>query len=61
MHNLIIATNNQHKVDEIRAITGDSICIISLKEAGIEMDIPEPHDTLEKNATAKSSTIYRLT
>ena len=61
MHNLIFATNNQHKVDELRTITGNSFSIISLKEAGIEIDIPEPHDTLEKNAAEKSSVIYRLT
>jgi XTP/dITP diphosphohydrolase len=61
MHYLIFATNNQHKIEEIKALTGDSISIISLKEAGIEMDIPEPHDTLERNATEKSTVIYRLT
>ncbi|MBA2562102.1 MAG: RdgB/HAM1 family non-canonical purine NTP pyrophosphatase [Chitinophagaceae bacterium] len=61
MHNLIFATNNQHKVDEIKALTGDSISIVSLKEAGIEIDIPEPYDTLERNATEKSSVIYGLT
>ena len=61
MHNLIFATNNQHKVDELRTITGNFFSIISLKEAGIEIDIPEPHDTLEKNAAEKSSVIDRLT
>ena len=35
--------------------------IVSLKEAGIDIDIPEPHDTLEKNASEKSWTIYKLT
>ena len=48
---LIFATNNQHKVDEIRAVTGNLFDIITLKEAGIDIDIPEPHDTLEANAT----------
>lgn len=58
---LIFATNNQHKVDEIRSVLGDpGITIISLKEAGINIDIPEPHDTLEANASEKSWTIYRL-
>ncbi len=61
MHNLIFATNNQHKLEEVKAITGDLLCIKSLKEVGITIDIPEPHDTLEKNATEKSSVIYRLT
>jgi len=58
---LIFATNNQHKVDEIRHVTGEQFTIITLKEAGIDIDIPEPHDTLEANATEKSQTIYRLT
>lgn len=61
MNTLIFATNNQHKVDEIRAILGEGFDIITLKEAGILIDIPEPHNTLEANATEKSSTISKLT
>ena len=59
---LIFATNNQHKVEEIRAVTGKNsfIEIITLKEAGIDIDIPEPYDTLEKNASNKSRIIYEL-
>lgn len=58
---LIFATNNQHKVDEIRSVIGDQFEIITLKEAGIDIDIPEPHDTLKANATEKSQTIHTLT
>ncbi|MDH7461812.1 RdgB/HAM1 family non-canonical purine NTP pyrophosphatase [Chitinophagaceae bacterium 26-R-25] len=58
---LIFATNNQHKVDEIQHIIGNKFDVISLKQAGIDIDIPEPHDTLEENAVEKSSTIYKLT
>lgn len=58
---LIFATNNQHKVDEIRAVIGNRFDILTLKEAGIDIDIPEPHPTLEANATEKSSVIYNLT
>jgi XTP/dITP diphosphohydrolase len=61
MITLIFATNNQHKVDEIRSVVGDDFNIITLKEAGIDIDIPEPHNTLEANATEKSSTIHQLT
>jgi XTP/dITP diphosphohydrolase len=61
MTKLIFATNNQHKVDEIRSLTGPTFDIITLQEAGIDIDIPEPHDTLEANATEKSQTIHRLT
>src|SRR5215467_12236106 len=61
--NLIFATNNQHKVDEIRSAVGknSALNIITLKEAGIDIDIPEPFDTLEENANNKSKTIFELT
>ena len=63
---LIFASNNQHKIEELKAFAGkesDSyrIEIVSLKDAGIDIDIPEPHDTLEDNASEKSWTIYKLT
>lgn len=58
---LIFATNNQHKVDEIRAATGNLLPIVTLKEAGVNQEIPEPYDTLEANAAAKSGTILQLT
>ena len=58
---LIFATNNQHKVEEIQAAIGNDLEIIPLKQAGIDIDIPEPHDTLEANASEKSRTIYQLT
>jgi XTP/dITP diphosphohydrolase len=58
---LIFATNNQHKVDEIKTVVGDKFEIITLKEAGIDIDIPEPHDSLKENASEKSGTIHRIT
>ena len=58
---LIFATNNQHKVNEIRNLLGKGLEIITLKEAGIEKDIPEPFETLHENASAKSRTIFELT
>ena len=61
MQNLIFATHNANKANEVRAVLGDRFRIITLKEAGILQEIPEPHDTLEANATEKSTTIYRLT
>ncbi len=61
MNNLIFATNNQNKVQEVRAVLGKLFNIITLKEAGIDIDIPEPHDTLEANATEKSKTIFEIT
>jgi XTP/dITP diphosphohydrolase len=61
VNNLIFATNNQNKVQEVRAVLGELFNIITLKEAGINIDIPEPHDTLEANATEKSGTIFEIT
>lgn len=61
MQPIIFATNNQHKVNEIRAVLNGVFQVISLKDAGIDIDIPEPHHTLEENAREKSGTIYRLT
>ena len=61
MTSIIFATNNQNKVEEVRAVLGSRFNIITLREAGIDIDIPEPHDTLEANATEKSKTIFALT
>lgn len=58
---MIFATNNQHKVEELLALTRGQFNIITLREAGIDIDIPEPYDTLEENASAKSKTIYEMT
>lgn len=58
---IIFATNNQHKVDEIRSALPNHFSIVTLKEAGINIDIPEPHDSLQDNAAEKARTIYQLT
>ena len=58
---IIFATNNDHKVKEIRVAVGSALEVVSLREAGVDIDIPEPWDTLEANATEKSSAIHRLT
>ena len=61
MTTLIFATNNKNKVEEIRKVIGNKFDIITLEEAGIDIDIPEPHDTIEENAVEKSTFIYKLT
>lgn len=58
---LIFATNNQHKIDEIQSVLPNNFSIITLKEAGIDIDIPEPHDSLQENAAEKARTVYHLT
>ena len=61
MHTLIFATNNQNKVNEIQSLVGADFNIIPLKAAGINIDIPEPHDTLQENAAEKANTIFSIT
>lgn len=58
---IIFATNNANKVKEIKAVTGNALQILSLAEVGIDIDIPEPYDTLEANASEKSAVIHSLT
>lgn len=55
---LVFATNNAHKLDEIRAILGDKIEVLSLKDINCDADIPETADTLEGNAALKAEYIY---
>jgi len=55
---LVFATNNKHKLDELQAILGDRIKLLSLKEIGCDEDIPEEQETLEGNASQKAFYIY---
>lgn len=55
---LIFATNNAHKLEEIRAIMGDNIEILSLNDINCHDDIPETAATLEGNASIKAHYIY---
>ena len=55
---IVFATNNQHKLSEIRSILGDSIEVLSLKDIGCEVDIPETGTTLEENALQKAQYVY---
>ncbi|MEO6843704.1 MAG: RdgB/HAM1 family non-canonical purine NTP pyrophosphatase [Ginsengibacter sp.] len=61
MNTITFATNNTHKVIEVRSILGNNFNILSLEEAGIQIDIPEPYDTLEENAREKANVINKLT
>lgn len=54
MKTLVFATNNLHKLEEVRDILGGSFRIASLKEIGCTDDIPETADTLEGNALQKA-------
>ena len=58
---LLFATNNLHKIREVREITGTSFTVLSLKDISIEGDLPETSDTLEGNACQKARNIYEIT
>ena len=51
---VLLASNNAHKIKEIRAILGDFFDIVSLREAGVESDPEETGKTFEENARIKA-------
>lgn len=55
---IVFATNNQHKLQEIRDILGSDYEVVSLKEIGCDVDIPETGNTLEENALQKAQYVY---
>ena len=54
MKDLVFATNNAHKLEEVRSMVGGHINILSLSDIGCDVDIPETADTLEGNALQKA-------
>jgi XTP/dITP diphosphohydrolase len=58
MIKLVFATNNAHKLEEVRAVFGKTIEVLSLKDINCFDDIPETADTLEGNALIKAKHIY---
>ncbi len=56
---LVFATNNAHKLEEVAAILGDKVELLSLNDIGCQTDIPETAETLEGNALLKSSYIFK--
>lgn len=58
MIQLVFATNNAHKLDEVRAVVGDKFHIRTLADLGCTDDIPETGDTFEANASQKSTYLY---
>ena len=55
---LVFATNNRHKLEEVRAILGNKIEVLSLNDIDCHDDIPETADTLQGNALIKARHIY---
>ena len=61
MRKLIFATNNKHKLGEVREILDGTIQIVSLEEAGLSGEIPETADTLQGNALQKAQWVWERT
>ncbi len=55
---LVFATNNEHKINEIREMLSDKFILVSLDQIGCNDDIPETSDTIEGNASQKANYIY---
>ena len=55
---LVFASNNQHKLEEVRQILPTNIMVISLKEIGFLQDIDETGMTLEENSALKARTVW---
>jgi len=55
---IVFATNNQHKLSEIRQILGDRVEVLSLQDIGCDVDIPETGKTLEENALQKAQYVF---
>ena len=55
---IVFATNNEHKLSEIRSILGADFEVLSLKDIGCDVDIPETGKTLEENALQKAQYVY---
>ena len=56
---LIFASNNDHKLSEVRAIMPKGVEVLSLREIGFEADIEETGTTLEENSRIKAQTIHQ--
>lgn len=60
-HKLLFATNNPHKLEEIRNVEGLNFEILSLNDVGFSVEIPEDFETLRENALQKARFIHRET
>ena len=58
MNKIVFATNNKHKLSEIRQIMGNRMQVLSLNDINCDVDIPETGNTLEENAMQKAQYVY---
>ncbi|HNW56690.1 MAG TPA: RdgB/HAM1 family non-canonical purine NTP pyrophosphatase [Bacteroidales bacterium] len=59
--NLVFASNNKHKIKEIKSILGNSFTLLSLSDVNIHEDIPEEEPLIEGNALSKARYVYNAT
>ena len=58
---IVFATNNAHKLAEVKAVLGEDFELVTLKEVGITEDISETGETLDENASIKARYVYERT
>ena len=56
---LVFASNNAHKLEEVRAILGEDMEVLSLREVGFAQEIDETGETLEENSLLKAQTVWK--
>ena len=61
MKRIVFATNNAHKLSEVKAVLGDEYELVTLREVGITEDIPETGATLDENASIKARYVFERT
>ena len=61
MPSLLFATNNDHKLRELREIMGQEFTVLSLRDVNVNTEIPETQETIEGNAIQKARFIHELT
>jgi XTP/dITP diphosphohydrolase len=55
---LCFATNNQHKLDEVKQLLGNTFELLSLADIGCNEELPEDHETLEENSLQKARYVF---
>src|SRR5690606_4758529 len=58
MIRILFASNNEHKLSEVRSILGPDFQVLSLADVGFDEDIPETQDTIEGNAEQKARYVF---
>jgi XTP/dITP diphosphohydrolase len=58
---IVFASNNEHKIREIKSLIGDRFSLLSLSEINIKEDIPEDEPLLEGNALSKARYVHNAT